>query len=144
MDRVYIDKNSNADIYLYGNYFTSKDTGYIVGRNGIILKTTDGGGNFIGIEIIGNKIPTQFSLSQSYPNPFNPTTNIIYQIPKNSFVSLKVYDVLGKEVATLVNELLSPGTYEATFDATKYASGVYFYKLETSDFAETKRMMLIK
>jgi hypothetical protein len=98
----------------------------------------------VGVINISNEIPDGFKLSQNYPNPFNPTTNIKYQIAKNSFVSLKVYNSIGEEVAVLVNKSLSPGTYETTFDATKYPSGVYFYKLTTDGFSETKRMVLIK
>ncbi|MCX6164668.1 MAG: T9SS type A sorting domain-containing protein, partial [Ignavibacteriae bacterium] len=97
-----------------------------------------------GVINVSSEIPDGFKLSQNYPNPFNPTTNIKYQIPKNSFVSLKVYNSIGKEVAVLVNKSLSPGTYETTFDASKYPSGVYFYKLTTDGFSETKRMVLIK
>jgi hypothetical protein len=89
-------------------------------------------------------IPDNFSLSQNYPNPFNPSTNIKYQITDNKFVTLKVYDILGKEVATLVNEKQNAGTYEATFDGSKLTSGIYFYKLTCEDFSETKKMLMIK
>lgn len=92
----------------------------------------------------GSKSPNSFKLSQNYPNPFNPTTKISFRIPKNGFVTLKVYDITGKEVAVLVNESLSPGTYETTFDASQFTSGVYFYRLSTKDFSETKKMLLIK
>ncbi|MCX6166267.1 MAG: T9SS type A sorting domain-containing protein, partial [Ignavibacteriae bacterium] len=81
---------------------------------------------------------------QNYPNPFNPNTIIRFQIKDSRFVTLKVYDMLGKEVATLVNEKLAAGTYEATFDASQYTSGVYFYRLQTENFTDTKRMILIK
>jgi hypothetical protein len=105
-----------------------------------------------GVINIGTEIPDGFNLSQNYPNPFNAETNIKFQIQKNSFVSLKVYDVTGKEVAVLVNELLSPGTYITAFNALKFSSGAYFYRLVVSganpllsvDFTETKRMVLVK
>ena len=88
--------------------------------------------------------PNKFSLSQNYPNPFNPTTTIKYQISKNSFVTLKVYDNLGKEVAILVNENKYAGTYIVDFNASSYSSGVYYYRLESNGFVETKKMILLK
>jgi|WetSurMetagenome_2_1015567.scaffolds.fasta_scaffold43419_3 hypothetical protein len=97
-----------------------------------------------GVINIGTEILDGFKLLQNYPNPFNPTTNIKYQILKNSFVSLKVYDINGKEIAVLVNESQLHGTYETTFDASKYSSGVYFYKLTSNGFSDTKQMVLIK
>ena len=85
-----------------------------------------------------------FSLSNNYPNPFNPTTTINYQIPELSFVTLKVFDVLGSEIATLVNEENPSGRYKAEFDATDLPSGIYFYRLQAGSFVETKKMMLLK
>lgn len=93
---------------------------------------------------IGKSIPNQLSLSQNYPNPFNPSTNIRYEIPKNSNVKLVVYDALGKEVETLVNDKQNAGTYEATLNASIYPSGIYFYKLETENYSVTKKMVLVK
>ncbi len=98
----------------------------------------------IGIQPISNEVPNQFSLSQNYPNPFNPSTVISFQLAVNSFASLKVYDLLGREVATLVNEKLQPGTYEVDWDGTNYSSGLYYYKLVAAGFTETKKMVLIK
>jgi photosystem II stability/assembly factor-like uncharacterized protein len=98
----------------------------------------------IGIKQISSEVPKGFSLSQNYPNPFNPSTNIQFAIPKSSFVRLVVYDMLGREVETLVNKELNAGTYKADWDASKYPSGVYFYKLATDVFTETKKMILIK
>jgi hypothetical protein len=89
-------------------------------------------------------IPTEFKLSQNYPNPFNPSTSIKYALPKNSSVKLIVYGLLGNEIKTLVNEKQTAGTYETKFDATTLASGVYYYKLITEGFVETKQMVLIK
>jgi hypothetical protein len=91
-----------------------------------------------------NQTPQSFSLSQNYPNPFNPSTQISYQVPSNSSVSLKVFDVLGREVATLVNEVKPAGTYTATFNANSFPSGVYFYQLNAGSFSETKKLMLLK
>ena len=90
------------------------------------------------------ELPSKFELFQNYPNPFNPGTNINFSIPNSSFVILKVYDVLGKEVANLVNEELSAGTYNFNFDAAKLTSGIYFYRIQTDNFVETKKMILLK
>jgi hypothetical protein len=94
--------------------------------------------------ISGTETPVTFSLSQNYPNPFNPTTNIKYQIANNNIVTLKVYDILGKELITLVNEKQSPGDYEIKFNGSKLSSGIYFYKLTAGDFSDVKSMILIK
>lgn len=93
---------------------------------------------------ISSEIPSVFSLSQNYPNPFNPTTKVKFEIINSEEVKLVVYDILGKEVQTLVNERLQPGTYETSFDGSKLTSGVYFYKLITNEFSETKKMLMIK
>ena len=91
-----------------------------------------------------NNIPENYSLSQNYPNPFNPSTTIKYSIPQNELVQLKVYDLLGKEVAYLVNEGHAIGNYEVEFNATNLTSGVYFYRLQSSDFTETKKLILLR
>jgi len=93
-----------------------------------------------------DKIPqiVDFSLSQNYPNPFNPSTKINFSVPKLSFVTLKVYNVLGKEVTTLVQEEKSPGSYSVEFNASNLPSGTYFYRLQIGDVAETKKMMFLK
>ena len=98
----------------------------------------------VGIQPISTTVPDKFSLHQNYPNPFNPVTNLEFWISKSGFVSLKVYNALGKELVTLVNDNLSPGTYKVVFDGSEYSSGVYFYKLQTEDFQESKRMILLK
>ena len=89
-------------------------------------------------------IPTEFSLSQNYPNPFNPTTNIEFRIASIGFVSLKIYDMLGRNIATLVSESLHPGVYRRTWDGSGYPSGLYYYRLQTSNFLDTKTMTLLK
>lgn len=88
--------------------------------------------------------PSKFSLSQNYPNPFNPTTIISYNLPKSDYVELKVYDMLGREISTLVNEQKSAGKYDVKFDASGLASGMYFYKIITNDFRQIKKMMLVR
>ncbi|HQY51061.1 MAG TPA: T9SS type A sorting domain-containing protein [Ignavibacteria bacterium] len=89
-------------------------------------------------------IANDYSLSQNYPNPFNPSTKIAYSIPTNGLVTLKIYNILGKEVQTLVSEVKSAGSYEVSFNAASLSSGVYFYKLESGDFIDTKKMFLLK
>jgi hypothetical protein len=92
---------------------------------------------------IKNKL-TGFSLHQNYPNPFNPSTTIQYQIPELSFVTIEVYDVLGTEIATLLNEEKPAGNYEVEFDGSGLPSGIYFYRLQAGSFIETKKMILMK
>ncbi|MBK8550022.1 MAG: T9SS type A sorting domain-containing protein [Ignavibacteria bacterium] len=101
-------------------------------------------GNPVGILSINSEVPEKFSLSQNYPNPYNPVTNLEFGISKSGFVSLKVYDVQGREVSTLVNERLAPGTYKVDFNGSNFTSGVYFYRLITGKFIETKKMILTK
>jgi len=88
--------------------------------------------------------PTIFALSQNYPNPFNPATTISYDVPKSGIVALKVYDVLGREVALLVNEQKQPGSYRVKFDGSSLSSGVYFYRLQAGSFVDTKKLVLLK
>lgn len=112
------------------------------GTNGGVFKYTD------NISLIGsntNSTPTSFALQQNYPNPFNPTTTIDFSIAKASFVTLKVYDVLGNEVMTLINnELKSANNYSYTVDFSKLSSGVYYYSIKAGDFTSTKKLMLVK
>jgi hypothetical protein len=96
------------------------------------------------VENITSGIPSQYELTQNYPNPFNPSTNINFTIPNNEFVTLKVYNILGSEVATLVNENLSAGSYRFNFDAVDLASGIYLYELKAGTFKEIKKMNLLK
>jgi hypothetical protein len=108
-------------------------------------------GNINGLSNPSTEIPEEYSLEQNYPNPFNPTTNIEFSIPKSGHVNLTIYDVMGREVETLVNYELKAGTYKADWSASKYPSGVYFYriaihsdKLSSGEFVQTKKMILIK
>ncbi|MGC8654791.1 MAG: T9SS type A sorting domain-containing protein, partial [Candidatus Kryptoniota bacterium] len=89
-------------------------------------------------------LPQDFQLEQNYPNPFNPATNISFSIPSKSFVSLKVFDALGREVATLLSEELPPGMYSQQWNAQGFPSGVYFYRLQAGSFTDTKKLILIK
>jgi hypothetical protein len=102
----------------------------------------------IGIENIGTGIPSGFNLGQNYPNPFNPSTKIRFSIPAgfnaNTYVQMKIYNVLGEEAAIILDKNLKAGEYEVSFDASGLATGVYFYSLRAGDFTETKKMVLIK
>src|SRR4030095_5756806 len=129
--------------------FCSQNQSTLVGcvLDGVLYGDTS---MLVGINQINSEIPENFSLSQNYPNPFNPMTNIKFQIPKLGFVKITVFDVLGKEVQILVNQQLSPGTYEADFDGSNLTSGVYYYQLTIINeqlsilFNETKKMVLVK
>ncbi|MBK9332098.1 MAG: T9SS type A sorting domain-containing protein [Ignavibacteria bacterium] len=124
--------------------FSDSITGWAVSEFGVILKTTNGG-VLTDFTNISSEIPDKFSLSQNYPNPFNPNTIINYQLSMFNFVSLKVYDVLGNEVAVLVNEKQNAGAYSVEFDGSGFSSGVYLYRLEVNgNHIDTKRMILLK
>ena len=97
-----------------------------------------------GIESKQNILPLHFYLSQNYPNPFNPTTTIKYSIPKTSYVTVKVYDIIGREIRTLVNNQKSTGNHEIVFNASELSSGIYFYKMQAGNFIKTKKLILLK
>src|SRR5690606_25873071 len=107
------------------------------------IHTITGGDTTIipSVQQISNEIPAEFTLCQNYPNPFNPVTNIIYELRIKSNVRLEVYDLTGKLVQTLVNKEQPAGTYQYTFDGNRLTSGVYFYKLQTDNFMDTKKMI---
>ena len=156
--------NTGSTIELWSIKFANDSVGYAIGDN-VVLKTTNGGLTFIS-EFL-NEVPKEFKLFQNYPNPFNPTTKIKFEIPtlnppltkggrgeplgSTGGVSLKIYDITGREISTLLNESLSPGTYEVAFNGTNLPGGVYFYKLtvedpvrKTGNYSETRKMMLLK
>ncbi|MFA5012615.1 MAG: S8 family serine peptidase [Ignavibacteria bacterium] len=98
----------------------------------------------VGVNPSGANVPNVYSLSQNYPNPFNPSTKINFAIPKQGLVTLKIYDVLGREVRILVNDVKSAGNYTVDFNASEFSSGVYFYRIQANDFSDVKRMLLVK
>jgi Secretion system C-terminal sorting domain len=157
----------NSDSYLYNDILNAsgyqlntfvKDIGLYKEEGGEVLYSLSvlkgfvkdgivyGDTTLVGINDGKNNIPAEFPLSQNYPNPFNPTTKINFQIEKSGLVSLKVYDILGREVASIINEEKHIGEYEIKFDASKYnlPSGVYFYKLQAGSYIQTKKMILLK
>lgn len=124
---------------IYDAVFADSNHGWAVGYNGKIYRfNTD----IIGIK--NNNIVSSYSLGQNYPNPFNPSTKIIYEMPSPGFVKLSIYDVLGREVAVLINENQQSGKHEAVWNASAYSSGIYFYKLSSGNYSETKKMVLLK
>jgi photosystem II stability/assembly factor-like uncharacterized protein len=156
----FIDRTTNGGINWYQQYSTSSQTelwstyfinivtGWVCGEDGLILKTTTGG-DPIGINPISTEIPNAYSLSQNYPNPFNPATKIRFDIPnvgsgRDRSVKLVIYDLLGREVAILVNEELKPGVYDVDFDGFNLPSGVYYYRLSSGNYTQTKKMVLLK
>jgi len=89
-------------------------------------------------------IPEAYSLEQNFPNPFNPATTIRFNLPEQTYVSLKIYNSIGQEVSTLINRVVSSGTHEINFDASGLSSGIYFYQIQTQSFTSTKKMILMK
>ncbi len=154
IQRKYSNSNTWEDLdFIEGNGTTTQKNSYTyidailpAGKYLYRLKQIDFNGSFeysniVEIEVIA---PDNFELNQNFPNPFNPVTKISFQIPGQYFVSLKVYDILGNEVATLVNEKKSAGKYNVDFNASALPSGVYFYKLQAGSFVQTKKMILLK
>ena len=98
----------------------------------------------VGVNPKGEIVPQNYSLAQNYPNPFNPNTKISFEIPKDEFVTIKVYDILGKEVSVLVSKDMKKGIYEIDFNGIRLSSGLYFYKMTAGDFTDVKKMILVK
>jgi hypothetical protein len=135
-------QSSGAQHSLSSIYFIDNNTGWTVGGGGTILKTNDAITQNNEKGYVLNQM--EYHLAQNYPNPFNPITIIKYQIPTQSFVTLKVYDVLGNEIETLISEEKPVGSYKCEFYANKFPSGVYFYRLQAGSFVETKKMVLLR
>jgi hypothetical protein len=126
-----------------GYIITGETQSYAFNNSDVYLIKTDSNGIVSGIPGL-EYLPDDFILYQNFPNPFNPNTTIGYKIPERSFVTIKVYDVLGNEVATLVNEEKQAGAYEVKFDGARLTSGIYFYQIKAGNFVETKKMILLK
>jgi hypothetical protein len=124
-----------------------KDNNLAPGKYKYRLRQTDFNGNFQYYNLSGEVqigVPAKYDLSQNYPNPFNPMTKISYALPQDGFVTLKIYDVVGREVKTLVNEFKKASSYSIDFNASELTSGVYYYKLSSENFSSVKKMLLIK
>lgn len=137
-----------SDVQLNGQSYTnfSSSTRKLNIPSGIggIFKVTFENTSSTGGIVSSLDVPTNFALYQNYPNPFNPSTVISYQLAINSHVSIKVYDLLGREIVTLVQEAQHPGTYEIRFDARHLSSGTYFYKLQADNFVVVRKMTIMK
>ncbi|MBK7105998.1 MAG: T9SS type A sorting domain-containing protein [Ignavibacteriae bacterium] len=139
--------NSSHTITPNWNNVTNTDLKILVdeGNDGTVDDTLSLTNKLTGIENKqGSLLPTEYKLEQNYPNPFNPTTTISYQIPINKHVTIKVYDVLGREIATLIDEYKQAGIYKLEFNASQLVSGVYFYKLRAGSFVQTKKMIIMR
>ncbi len=121
--------------------FADESRGFAAGDSGTILHTTNGGLTWAEEE---DPLPTEVALYQNYPNPFNPSTTIRYELPKSSDVRLSISDLFGREVSVLVNERKPAGVHEVRFDSSELSSGVYFYRLETGNFAQTRKLVFLK
>lgn len=132
---------STPNTYLNGNCITIESSYIYFVDNSLFRNTLS---QVIAVNQISIIVPKEFLLGQNYPNPFNPVTTIRFHIPKPTFVKVAVYDVIGREVEILGNEIVKAGQYKVTWDASKYSSGIYFYKLITNDYSVTKKMILLK
>lgn len=128
--------------YMYNGI--TAGAGVIYAGNGPSNLWFNGSDIVTGINTVSTNTPDKYTLSQNYPNPFNPVTKINFSISKNSLVTLKVYDIVGKEVDVLINKNMNAGKYEVSFDGSKLSSGVYFYKISTGEFTDIKKMVLVK
>ncbi|MCW8806103.1 MAG: T9SS type A sorting domain-containing protein [Ignavibacteriaceae bacterium] len=151
---TWIEQTYDHDMHFYDLIFTDEECGWLIGANvnspplypSYIYRTTNGGvGGIVSVKDNSfNRTISNFTLYQNYPNPFNPTTNIKFQIAHSGFVSLKVYDILGNAITTIINEEKPVGNYEVEFNATDFPSGIYFYQLKTGVFFQTKKMVYLK
>jgi len=119
----------------------------------IVLESNDPDSSITSLQVVldvitgveeENSLPTVYSLYNNYPNPFNPSTTINYDLPKQSNVTLKIYNIVGEEIATLINQEQNAGRYQVQWNAAQLASGIYFYQLKSGDFVSTKKMILLK
>jgi hypothetical protein len=139
-------QSSGGGSILRSVFLANANIGTVVGDGGIILRTTSGG-DVVSVEskpLENSSSLHEYKLDQNFPNPFNPTTNISFDLPSKSFVSLKVFDLLGREVAVLLSEEVSAGRYVRQWNALSLPSGIYFYRLEAGLFVETKKAILLR
>ena len=122
-------------------FFLNTQIGYSVGDNGIILKTNNAGTTGVSKNEI---FPVEFTLKQNYPNPFNPSTTIEFSIPFSGFVSLKIFNSLGQEISSLISQKLDRGDHSIVWDAKSFVSGVYFYRLQSGNFYDIKKLVLLR
>ena len=135
---------SGSTVSTLFTFDTSNATGTVIGSTSFHVNAIVYGRAPIGIKPVSTIVPDKYSLYQNYPNPFNPTTKIDFDVLKKGFVTVSVFDILGREVATLVSENLEPGKYSYTFKGDNLASGIYFYRIKVNDFSAVKKMLLLK
>ena len=145
----YQQPDTTIQVFVFGTIcFADSMNGWTYNASGNKgIHTTNGGGQimFTGINVISSEIPKTFKLYQNYPNPFNSSTKIKFQMSKSGYAVLKMTDILGREIFTLVNQILNSGIYEADFEANNFSSGIYFYRLIIDgNIIDTKKMILIK
>jgi hypothetical protein len=136
------DQNSKTNQTLNCIFFLDLNTGYVCGGPGYIAKTTNSG--IVFTSKISSSIPETYLLEQNYPNPFNSSTIIKFHIPKKENITIKLYDILGRDVLTLLKETKSPGIYQIELNASALPSGIYFYTLISGSFTSSKRLVLLK
>jgi photosystem II stability/assembly factor-like uncharacterized protein len=146
---TWVRQPSGTDLSLLAGAFANDQVGTVVGAGGVILRTTTGGGvqGKGPLSVTNKSLPEKYSLGQNYPNPFNPRTNIKFAIPEKGglqLTTLKIYNLLGQEVATLVNDIKPPGTYTVSWNAAGNPSGVYFYRLTTQGYTNVKKLIILK
>ena len=137
---TWVNQQEPSRIQLNDVKYVSPTVNYCVGDYGYISNI----GGIVGTEVNHNEIPGKFSLEQNYTNPFNPSTSIKFSVPGDGNVKIVVYDIAGKEIATLINADMKTGKYKVEFDGTGLSSGVYFYKLISADYVEVKKMVFLK
>ena len=142
---------NGGGVFSNGNYQMAVTVGQTVTGSGsnAMYKTQAGvwfqlGGYLTSVEQIADNMPTEFRLDQNYPNPFNPTTTITFAVPKQALVTIKLYNMLGREIASLVNEELPIGIHKFVFDAEELPTGIYLYRMHADDFMRVRKLMLVK
>ncbi|MCX7833430.1 MAG: T9SS type A sorting domain-containing protein [Ignavibacteria bacterium] len=139
---MWIEQNQSGTGIINKLFFINNNIGWAVGNSGLILKTTNGGTSTI--KSLSNSLPSEYLLKQNYPNPFNNLTKFEFHIPESADIKLIIYDLLGREIMSIVDESLQAGIYIVDFDASNLASGVYLYRLLSDKFSDVKLMVLIK
>ncbi|HMQ70329.1 MAG TPA: Omp28-related outer membrane protein [Ignavibacteria bacterium] len=141
----------NGKTYYFSNWegtgsgsYTGPNTTANITMNGFIFQKAIFDTIDVGISNYNSQIPDKFSLYQNYPNPFNPVTNIKFDIAKSTNTSIVIYDMLGKEISSLVNQVLAPGSYQYSFNASNFPSGIYYYRIKTNEFTDIRKMILLK
>jgi hypothetical protein len=140
----WISESSITSLALKSVYFIDENNGWVVGVNGTVLKMSDGSTHAEDNQPSNSVIPDHFVLFQNYPNPFNPSTSMCFHLPQSSFVTLKIYNLLGQEIETIINEQRFAGTHEINWTARGVPSGIYFYRLIAGEYVDTKKFILQK